>query len=482
MTVCRKQADKSCFVEIVERVISANLLGNFADFPMDSIPSLQACFILLIHVRNMLSRSATCIARAATRRSGSAYCSLSSLALAVNPVESRRTVDPKKHFPTLLPAHAPVTCAAAGIHLFSTKPDNSKDEQDGDTAARSPSPSPPSPLFVETSLRGTGQVIFLNSPSSGAIVLGGLAIADPYLATMALAGVTTSSLVASVGGLDRQALNDGLYGYNGALVGCAVSVFLHPLPATAMTAMDLPTMVASPEVINCASWALASTVMGASIAPYLSVGLKEAMGGVPQWTVAFNLIALGALLRTKPFAAAAVEGSAPTAEAAEAASSTFDQLTTMAVLEAPLRGVSQIFVVDSSLTGAAILGGTSLYSPGLAGHLLLGSAVGSLTGYTLCDAPIDEITCGLWGYNSALTSMGVGAFFVHSPRTLALSVGGAAVTAGAFGALKVVFGMADAPCLTLPFCAVMSGCYLLGRGGVQGLRLASSPHSPEKNE
>ena len=301
---------------------------------------------------------------------------------------------------------------------------------------------------------------------------------------MALAGVTTSTLAASVGGLDRQALNDGLYGYNGALVGCAVSVFLCPLPATVTTTMDLPTMVASPEVINCASWALASTVMGASIAPYLSVGLKEAMGGVPQWTVAFNLIALGALLRTKPFAAAASEAVADegSAAAAEAASSTFDQLATMTVLEAPLRGISQIFVVDSSLTGAAIVGGTTLYSPGLAGHLLLGSAVGSLTGYTLCDAPIDQITCGLWGYNSALTSMGVGAFFVHSPGTLALSVGGAAVTAGAFGALKVVFGMADAPCLTLPFCAVMSGCYLLGRGGVQGLRLASSPHSPEKNE
>ena len=297
---------------------------------------------------------------------------------------------------------------------------------------------------------------------------------------MALAGATTSTWAASLGGLDRQALGDGLYGYNGALVGCAVSVFLNPLPATAMTTMDLPTMMASPEVINSTSWALASTVMGASIAPYLSVGLKEAMGGVPQWTVAFNLIALGALLRTKPFAAAASE--APTAEAAEAATSSFDQLATMAVLEAPLRGISQIFVVDSSLTSCAIVGGTALYSPGLAGHLLLGSAVGSLSGYTLCDAPIDEITCGLWGYNSALTSMGVGAFFVHSPRTLALSVGGAAVTGGLFGALKVVFGMADAPCLTLPFCAVMSGCYLLGRGGVQGLHLASSPHSPEKNE
>lgn len=363
------------------------------------------------------------------------------------------------------------------IQPFSTKSDpgdrGKDDKDDSSSGAGPPSSSPPS--FVETSLRGTGQVIFLNSSASGALILGGLAVADPYLATMALAGVTTSTLAASVGGLDRQALSDGLYGYNGALVGCAVSVFLHPLPATAMATMDLQALVASPEVIHSASWALASTVMGASIAPYVSVGLKEAMGGVPQWTVAFNLIALGALLRTKPLAAAADEGSGAAA-AAEVATAT------MSVLEAPLRGISQIFVVDSSLSGAAIVGATALYSPGLAGHLLLGSAVGSLTGYTLCSAPIEEITCGLWGYNSALTSMGCGAFFVHSPRTVALSIGGAAVTAGAFGALKVVFGMADVPCLTLPFCAVMSGCYLLGRGGVQGLRLALSPHSPEKNE
>jgi urea transporter len=405
----------------------------------------------------MLSRSA----RAAARRSGSAYRLLCSL---------RRTNNHNaKHSPLCF--SGPTSC-----HPFSTntKPKTGEDhEKDEDN-----------PSFVEASLRGTGQVIFLNSSTSGAIVLGGLAVADPYLATMALAGVTTSTLTASMGGLDRQGLGDGLYGYNGFLVGCSVSVFLHPLPATTMATMDLQAIMASPDVVNSASWALASTCMGASIAPYVSVGLKEAMGGVPQWTVAFNLVALGALLRTKPFAAAAAaaddEGSVTAA--AEVATSSFDQLATMAVLEAPLRGISQIFVVDSSLTGAAIVGGTALYSPGLAGHLLLGSAVGSLTGYTLCSAPIDEITCGLWGYNSALTSMGVGAFFVHSPRTLALSMGGAAVTAGAFGAFKVVFGMADAPCLTLPFCAVMSGCYLLGRGGVQGLRIASCPHSPEKNE
>lgn len=338
-----------------------------------------------------------------------------------------------------------------------------------------------SPSLMGSTLRGAGQVIFLNSATSGTVILGGLALGDPYLATMALAGVTTSTAAAKLGGLDQAALGDGLWGYNGALVGCAAAVFLHPLPP--VSTLDLESISSSPAVIDAAGWGMASTVMGASVAPFAGVALKEAMGGVPQWTLAFNAVALGALLRTKPFAAPpAPVDEAVDDTAAVAGASSIDQMATMTMLEAPLRGISQIFVVDSSLTGAAIVGGTALYSPGLAGHLLLGSTFGSLTGYFLCEAPIDEITIGLWGYNSALTSMGVGTFFVHSPKTMALSIGGAAVTAGAFGAMKVVFGMWDAPCLTLPFCAVMSGCYLLGRGGIQGLQLAVSPHSPEKND
>lgn len=367
----------------------------------------------------------------------------------------------------------------SGIRAFSDAGATNTSGSD-DASTKGTPPNPP-PSLIESSLRGAGQVIFLNSPTSGAIILGGLALGDPYLATMALVGVTTSTAASKVGGLDQSALGDGLWGYNGALVGCAASVFLHPLPP--ISTLDLDTISSSPAVIDAAGWGLASTVMGASIAPFVGVALKEAMGEVPQWTLAFNAVALGALLRTKPFAAATAAPAVDEAVDATvvAATSSFDQMTTMSLLEAPLRGISQIFVVNSSLTGAAIVGGTALYSPALAGHLILGSTVGSLTGHFFCEAPVDEITIGLWGYNSALTSMGVGTFFVNSPKTVALSIGGAAVTAGAFGAFKAVFGMWDAPCLTLPFCAVMSGCYLLGRGGIQGLQLAVSPHSPEKN-
>jgi urea transporter len=88
---------------------------------------------------------------------------------------------------------------------------------------------------------------------------------------------------------------------------------------------------------------------------------------------------------------------------------------------------------------------------------------------------------GLWGFNSALTSLGVGVFFVHSPQAIALSAGGAAATAAVFGAIDSVFGNFGSPCLTLPFCFTMAGCYLL-QDTVAGLKIAKAPHSPEKNE
>jgi urea transporter len=150
------------------------------------------------------------------------------------------------------------------------------------------------------------------------------------------------------------------------------------------------------------------------------------------------------------------------------------------LMNAPFKGISQIFVVESAWSGAGLVGGIALYSPGLAAHLVMGSTIGAMSGMCM-GADANEIASGLWGFNSALTSIGVGVFFCPSLATYSLSAGGAAATAALFGAMKTVFFAWDAPCLTLPFCITMSGCYLL-RHAIPGLELASNPHSPEKNE
>ena len=107
------------------------------------------------------------------------------------------------------------------------------------------------------------------------------------------------------------------------------------------------------------------------------------------------------------------------------------------VLISPLAGVSQIFVVNFPLSGMGILAATSLYSPGLALHALGGSTVGCLVGLTL-GTDISNVAAGLWGYNSALTSMVIGTFYNDSVKTRMFSFGAAAGAAVLFDG-KLVF-------------------------------------------
>lgn len=354
-----------------------------------------------------------------------------------------RTRSLRAHLPprTSLLWTASIRYMAAGTH-------DDKEETDA-TETRS---------LVESSLRGVGQVVFLNSQTSGLAILGGLAMGDPYVAALAAAGAVSATAAAKAAGLDRNALRDGLFGYNGCLVGCAAAVFISPFDE----------MIQSPLLLT-------ATLVGGAASPFVVAALKPAMGTIPQWTLAFNFVTLSTLLRSRPFA----NMPPPSGPPSTIASLPLDQIFS-GMMNAPLNGISQIFVVESPFSGAIILGAFALYSPSLAAHALMGSSIGALSGACM-GADVSELGMGLWGFNSALTSVGVGVYYCHSKSTVALSAGGAVATAALFGALKTVFTIWDAPCLTLPFCITMCGCYLL-KDAIPGLVLASNPHSPETNK
>lgn len=327
--------------------------------------------------------------------------------------------------------------------------------------AFSSSPTLVDQKVIDTTWKGTGQVIFLNSNDSGKVLLASLAIGDPFTASMAALGSFTSSMTAKHVQLDKSTYENGLYSYNGCLVGCAAAVFLAPTSVIGASAI---------------------TVVGASTSTFVAAGLSPLLtSGMPQWTLAFNLVTLTALLRAAAGTAAtgtAEVGSDVAASATEVAATA--SVSAMDLLLSPLVGLSQIFVVESALSGTGIVLAIAMYSPQLATHALLGSTVGCLTGIAGGAAP-EAVAAGLWGYNAALTSMGTAVFFRNTRQAQVLSVTGAGATAVTFGACQAVF--TSVPCLTLPFCWVMSGCWFLGKGqGVPGLVLAKNPHSPEKNE
>lgn len=74
--------------------------------------------------------------------------------------------------------------------------------------------------------RGIGQVMFQNSVWSGWLMLAGICIHSWQMGLLAIAGNMVSTSAAYFFGYERSAIKDGLYGFNGTLVGLAVGVFM----------------------------------------------------------------------------------------------------------------------------------------------------------------------------------------------------------------------------------------------------------------
>jgi hypothetical protein len=81
-------------------------------------------------------------------------------------------------------------------------------------------------LLVSAVLRGAGQAMLANSPVAGLFALVALAVSSPWLFVCSFVGLFFSSVFAVVLGVNRSVIRAGLMGYNGLLLGGAMSVTL----------------------------------------------------------------------------------------------------------------------------------------------------------------------------------------------------------------------------------------------------------------
>lgn len=79
--------------------------------------------------------------------------------------------------------------------------------------------------FYAPYLRGVGQIMLQNSVLTGVLFLLGIAINSLLLALGMIVGLLVGTITAKLLKYDRAAIDDGLYGFNAALVGIAMLVF-----------------------------------------------------------------------------------------------------------------------------------------------------------------------------------------------------------------------------------------------------------------
>jgi urea transporter len=418
---------------------------------------------------------------------------------------------------------------------------STNNDDDDDDEVRTPSPTTTTPAttlanksFLSSVSRGIGQVIFCNSPIVGGVIVGSLALADPYLATLATLGCMSSTLSSnslsylihnnnnnnnnnnSAIQQQQQQLqidqNDGLYGFNGCLVGCATAVFVAPLDLMMMTTTMNNIDIMTPILMK----GMGTTIVASAFIPFVSAALKPLIA--TPYTLSFNIVTLTMLLHMQPFRPIPSTNTitttttnvmdttilsmdpilTTTATAATTTTTTVYDIADLLV-RGTVSGISQIFVVDSIMTGMSLIMGTtlvltmaattskattttttttnpSLLPPPMAiGHMCGGAFLGAATAACTMNVPWNEITSGLWSYNSALTSLAIAIAVQPTSRTtmsssssskttpsslsvMALSSGGAFATTWVMGAFQPIFAGWNTPCLTLPFCLTM--CFI----------------------
>lgn len=68
--------------------------------------------------------------------------------------------------------------------------------------------------------------MFQNNALSGLLMLVGIFLNSWQLGVLAVGGNIISTLVACISGYGRDDIKNGLYGFNGTLIGIAVGVFM----------------------------------------------------------------------------------------------------------------------------------------------------------------------------------------------------------------------------------------------------------------
>lgn len=287
-------------------------------------------------------------------------------------------------------------------------------------------------------LRGPSQVMFQANAATGVLILAGIlwgAISGGHteVAVGAIVGLVTSTLTGYLLRLPHDEGEAGLWGFNGVLVGIAVMTFLRSNPL---------------------AWVV--LIFTSAMTTWVRQALNN-VGGVHKsnsFTFPFVLCTWLLLASSRIFEGLDGVGlSHPMLPSIHHFDiSAIPPTSIWEAIEWPLRGVGQIMLIDSWVTGLLFLLGLLVSSPWAALWTFVGSAVGTY-GALLMGASEVAVTSGLYGFSPALTALAIGCVFYRpSWRSAIWAVLGAVATLLVCAAFNLMLEPLGLPSLTAPFC------------------------------
>lgn len=288
--------------------------------------------------------------------------------------------------------------------------------------------------YIRAILRGSGQVMFQGNAWTGLLFLCGIfwgayQEGQGVVAWGAVIGVVVSTIT---GYVLRQPIHDGtegLWGFNGILVGCAFPTFLSNTPLM---------------------WF--ALIICSMLTTWVRTGFNNVMAPWKTNSFTFPFVFTSWLFL---FAARMLQGMPPeymsTPELAAHLSTTID-LSFGSLVIYWLKGVAQVFLINSWVTGVFFLIALFISSRWAALWAAVGSAL-SLAIVLLYKGPGIDIANGLYGFSPVLTAIALGCtFYRPNWKSSIWALLGIIVTVfiqAGMDAMMLPFGM---PTFTAPFC------------------------------
>lgn len=298
--------------------------------------------------------------------------------------------------------------------------------------------------FVKTLFRGAGQVMFQNSSWTGALFLLGITTGAaiegrPAVAIGAILGLLISTITGYLLNLSREEGESGLWGFNGILVGCAFPSFMGNTPLM---------------------WV--ALVLCAAMTTWIRTGMNNVMA---SWKV--NSLTFPFVFCTWIFLLAAHSFDGLWGEYMSLPSLFHDfshdvNVGIAFLLDDWLRGISQVFLINSWFAGFLFLIGLYLCSKWAAFWAAISSAIALAVAIGF-QASGTDVASGLYGFSAVLTGIALGCtFYKPNLRSAIWTVLGIIVTVFVQGAMNALLGPFGIATLTAPFC-ITTWLFLLPR-------------------
>lgn len=309
-------------------------------------------------------------------------------------------------------------------------------------------------------LRGVARVILANNPISGLLILAALFWASPWQGLLGSVGVLCSTLTAVITGQDKSEVSAGLHGFNGMLVSLLMGVF--------SSAGDWYWTLLLPVCLGSAT----CVFLFSSLSPVLD------RWDLPVAVFPFNITIFLFLLCTSPEHPYFPRHMAVPPGGVQVNAT---QLNTAQVFQGIPLGVGQIYACGSFGPSLLILGAVLLYSPLMAIHAVLGSAIGTMAGLSM-GVLHSSLYTGLSGFNGALGCIAVGGlFFTFSWRTHLFAIASAFFSAYMDIALSNLLGTVGLPACSWA-ATIVSTLMLLMSGSLKAYRIPiGQVQAPEQN-